>query len=173
MKFQFAKKKAVILALSAALLLAGATGGALAYLTGEADPVVNSFVPGAVTCEVVQTVTGDAETGAKVRNTGNVRAWIRAAVVGNTVNADGYLTGNADLSSYLGASGWTQHTDGYWYWSGKVEPQALTGELLTDDIDLNGTLVTVLAEAIQADGMPESVTTAIAAFEYANGGGNG
>ena len=95
MKFLFAKKKALILAISAALLLAGATGGALAYLTGEADPVVNSFVPGAVTCEVVQTVTGDAETGAKVRNTGNVRAWIRAAVVGNTVNADGYLTGNA------------------------------------------------------------------------------
>ena len=160
--------------IAAVLLLAVGIGGTIAFLTSSADPVTNTFTPAKVTCEVVETVENNIETGAKIKNTGNIDAYIRVAVVGNSVNADGNIIGQLDMSPYLAAAGWTEGADGYYYWGEKVAPGALTGELLTAQIELEGNMVSIFAEAIQAEGMA-GVGNAQQAFAYAaaNGGGNG
>lgn len=171
LKVKFSKK-ALVLVIAAALLIALAVGGALAFLKDSTDPVSNTFVPGVVDCEVesdysVKNVAGDT----------HIRAYIRAAVVLNTVDENGNITGNvADESTYLVADGWTE-SGGYYYWTGTpdkpaiVEVGATTGSLLKTAVP-EGVSVTVLAEAIQADGFPASVTNAVDAFAYAiaNGG---
>ena len=161
-------KKAITLIVAAALLIALAVGGTVAYLQADTTPVTNTFIPGEVSCEVVRTDSADAISSAAVKNTGNVPAFIRVSVTGNAVNAEGYLTGNADLSAYLAGSGWTKGSDGFYYYGTAVEPGASTGGIFTGPVPLDGILVTVLAEAIQADGM--GATSAQQAFQIAKGG---
>ncbi|MBQ4369674.1 MAG: hypothetical protein II784_01595 [Oscillospiraceae bacterium] len=169
MKVKFSKK-ALVLVIAAALLIALAVGGALAFLKDSADPVTNTFIPAVVDCKVVPGDSG-LYTVQNVSGDTHIRAYIRAAVVLNTVDASGNITGNvADESTYLAADGWTKSGD-YYYWDGIVEVGASTGNLLKAAVPA-GVSVTVLAEAIQADGMPTSVANAVSAFAYAiaNGG---
>ncbi len=166
---KYSKKKAAALIIAAILLIVLIIGGAVAFLSGATASLTNTFVPAQVTCQVDETVTNNVKTSATIRNTGDIDAYIRVAAVGNTVDASGNITGNFDLSPYLAASGWTKSGD-YWYWGAKVSSNASTGELLTGSIDLNGKTVTILAEAIQAEGMP-GVTDAVGAFAYAAANG--
>ncbi len=173
---KYSKKKAAAIVIAAVLLLTAAIGGAVAFLADTTSAVSNTFVPAQVTCQVNETVTNNVKTSVTIKNTGDIDAYIRVAVVGNAVDGDGNVTGNLDMSSYLAGSGWTKSGD-FWYWGAKVSPNALTGELLTGSIDLNGNTVTILAEAIQAEGMP-GVSDAVGAFAYAKehgttGGGAG
>ena len=172
-------KKALVLVIAAALLIAAAVGGALAFLKDSTDPVTNTFIPAVVDCAV----EGDLVSTATVKNVNlpdRIRAYIRAAVVINTVDDAGNITGNVDETSYVDTeNGWTK-SGNYYYWTGTSEKPAIvevgasTGNLLKAAVP-DGYKVTVLAEAIQADGFPSSVTNAIQAFTYAiaNGGGNG
>ena len=158
---------------AAALIMACVAGGALAFLVGNSDPVTNTFVAGEVKCLVEQ---NDQSNSATVKNTGNVRAYIRATVVGNTLNDDGQITGNwtgnvRDL--YLDTSVWVPvynpefDVTYYYYNGGSVEPGYSTPDLFKSDAPaLDDLLITVFAEAIQADGMPD-VTNAQQAFAYA------
>jgi hypothetical protein len=164
MKRKFSKIAITFIA-AAALIIGCVAGGALAYLVGNTDPVTNTFVAGEVKCVVEQ---NDNSTSATVKNTGNVRAYIRATVVGNTLNDAGQVTGNANLDTYLVGADWTQGTDGYYYYNSIVDPSKTTTDLFKSDAPTSTPhlLITVLAEAIQADGMP-GVANAQAAFDYA------
>ena len=156
---------------AAALIMACVAGGALAFLVGSTDPVTNTFVAGSVTCRVDQT-----ENSATVTNTGNVRAYIRATVVGNTLNDEGQITGNwtgTVRDQYLDTSVWVPVYNSdfdvtyYYYNGGYVEPGDSTPNLFKSSAPaIDNLLITVFAEAIQADGMP-GVSNAQQAFEYA------
>ena len=160
-----------MISLAVILLALAAAGGVYAYLTADPVSVTNTFIPAEVKCEVTQTVTNDVQTAATVKNTGNIRAWIRAVPVANTLDGDGHVKGNFVLGDdVLAGTGWSKGADNYYYYADKVEPGASTGNLFKADVNLNGKLVTVLAEAIQAEGFPDTVTTAEAAFVYAKGG---
>ncbi|MBR5429051.1 MAG: hypothetical protein IK116_00845 [Firmicutes bacterium] len=159
------KKKTAALLLAAALLLVAAVGGTLAYLSAQTGTIINTFVPASVTCDIIETVTDNTKTSVTVQNTGGIDAYIRVAVIGNTVDDSGNVTGSFDLSAYLAGSAWTQGSDGYYYYSAPVAPDGSTSELLKADLPLTGRMVTILAEAIQADGM--GVTSAETAFAYA------
>lgn len=144
------KRFALLLAL--VLILVGTVGGTVAYLATHTKPVVNTFTPGEVTCKVEETVDNGVKSSVKVQNTGNVPAYIRVAVVANTVDAQGNITGAADeniLKNALAASGWTKNGD-YYYYNTAVDPNGLTGELLKNSIELEGIQVTILASAIQS-----------------------
>lgn len=146
------KRLALLLAL--VLILVGTVGGTVAYLVTHTDPVKNTFTPGNVTCDVVEEFNTEktAKTSVKVQNTGNVPAYIRVAVVANTVDEQGNITGAADeniLKNALAASGWTKNGD-YYYYNTAVDPNGLTGELLKNSIELEGIQVTILASAIQS-----------------------
>ena len=148
------KHFAALLAL--VLILVCTVGGTVAYLVAHTDPVKNTFTPGNVTCDVVEEFNTEktAKTSVKVQNTGNVPAYIRVAVVANTIDKQGNITGMTTLpDNRLNETYWTKSGD-FYYYKGVVQPGDVTANLLTSDgIDLTGIQVTILASAIQS--MPD------------------
>ena len=137
MNAAFIKKNRKILIIAGLCLciVAGTVGGMFAYLTDRTDPLPNEFVPAKVNCAV----EGDALNGvvekAKVRNTGNIDAYIRAAVVVTFVAEDGKVLATkpiegTDYTVTWGASDWQKGADGYWYYRKAVAPDALTSVLI-------------------------------------------
>lgn len=145
-------KKASALTIAIILILVMAIGGTVAFLVTHTDQIVNTFQPTDVSCEINEKFNDDntVKTSAVVENTGKIPAFIRVAVVANTVDADDNITGAADVRDKLASSGWTKVGD-YYYYNGVVQPNEKTGNLLAEGIDLNGIQVTILASAIQAE----------------------
>lgn len=145
-------KKASALTIAIILILVMAIGGTVAFLVTHTDQIVNTFQPTDVTCEINEEFNDNntVKTSAVVENTGKIPAYIRVAVVANTVDAEGSITGAADVSNKLAGSGWTKVGD-YYYYNGVVKPNETTGNLLAEGIDLNDIQVTILASAIQAE----------------------
>ena len=145
-------KKASALTIAIILILVMAIGGTVAFLVTHTDQIVNTFQPTDVTCEIIEDFNADktVKTSAVVENTGKIPAYIRVAVVANTVDAEGNITDEADVRNKLAGSGWTKIGD-YYYYNGVVQPNETTGNLLAEGIDLNGIQVTILASAIQAE----------------------
>ena len=143
--------------LALVLILVCTVGGTVAYLVAHTDPVVNTFTPGKVSCQVEEEFNDDytVKTKAVVKNTGNVPAYIRVAVVANTVDENGDITGMADLSQvdWLNEANWTKGGD-FYYYKGVVQPGDVTENLLKNGIPLTGIQVTILASAIQS--MPDA-----------------
>lgn len=144
--------------LALVLILVCTVGGTVAYLVTHTDPVVNTFTPGEVSCQVNEEFNEDntVKTKAVVKNTGNVPAYIRVAVVANTIDAQGNITGMATTLpvGWLNTENWAEGDDGFYYYKGVVQPGDVTANLLTvDGIDLTGIQVTILASAIQS--MPD------------------
>ena len=148
------KRFALLLAL--VLILVCTVGGTVAYLVTHTDPVVNTFTPGEVSCQVEEEFNEDntVKTKAVVKNTGNVPAYIRVAVVANTIDKQGNITGMTTLpDNRLNETYWTKSGD-FYYYKGVVQPGKETANLLTAaGIDLTGIQVTILASAIQS--MPD------------------
>lgn len=149
------KHFAALLAL--VLILVCTVGGTVAYLVAHTDPVTNTFTPGKVSCQVEEEFKDNdtVKTKAVIKNTGNVPAYIRVAVVANTVDEDGNITGMKTLlAGWLNTKSWTEGSDGFYYYKGVVQPDAVTADLLEKDIPLTGIQVTILASAIQS--MPDA-----------------
>ncbi len=161
--------------LLATVALAGilTVGGTVAYLTAETSDVTNTMTPATVTCAVIDGGLNDSD-GKEicVRNTGNIHAYIRAAITVNWVKVvDGVThvygtppSPSADYELKLGSStGWgAQSSDGFYYYTLKVAPGASTGALI-DSCTLRAgasvpagysLVVDVAASAIQA--LPET-----------------
>ena len=151
-------KKPLLMIAALALVVALSIGLTSAFLTSQ-QGLTNTFTPGKVSCEVVENVSDGKKTVVQVKNPQTddaVPAYIRVAVVANTVDAEGNITGSANVSGSLGGEGWVQGADGYYYYTKIVEPKEpynVTGNLLSGEIDLDGVQVTVLAQAIQAYGV--------------------
>lgn len=140
--------------LALVLILVCTVGGTVAYLVTHTDPVVNTFTPGEVSCQVDEKFNEEktVKTEAVVKNTGNVPAYIRVAVVANTIDAQRNITGMATLEGWLNTAKWTE-VGGFYYYKGVVQPGDVTANLLNADINLEGIQVTILASAIQS--MPD------------------
>lgn len=139
--------------LALVLILVCTVGGTVAYLVTHTDPVVNTFTPGKVSCQVEEKFEGNnVKTEAVVKNTGNVPAYIRVAVVANTIDAQGNITGMETLpDGWLNTENWAEGDGGFYYHKGVVQPGDVTANLLTAaGIDLTGIQVTILASAIQS-----------------------
>lgn len=142
--------------LALVLILVCTVGGTVAYLVAQTDPVTNTFTPGKVSCQVEEEFneTNTVKTKAVVKNTGNVPAYIRVAVVANTVDGDN-ITGMKTLpAGWLNTTNWTEGSDGFYYYKGVVQPGEKTDNLLKTGINLDGIQVTILASAIQS--MPDA-----------------
>lgn len=146
-------KKASALTIAIILILVMAIGGTVAFLVANTDPITNSFTPANVTCEVNEDFNPEktVKTSATVENTGNIPAYIRVAVVANTIDKYGNVTDTADVSDKLASDKWTL-LDGYYYYNDVVAPGGSTADLLKKGgIDLTGIQVTILASAIQSE----------------------
>ena len=153
-----------MLILSALILLCTVIGITVAYIKATADPIENTFAPAVVSCEINEAFDGEKKENVTVKNTGNVKAYIRAAVtitwqtetLTNVILATSPKE-NVDYKITMGDTKWNRGADGYWYYSDAVSPNDFTGALFslvqpTSEAPAGYKLsVTVLCEAIQSD----------------------
>lgn len=100
--------------LLAVLLLASITG-TIAYIQVHSH-ISNSFTVAKLSIELNETFDGKDKTNVTVENTGDVPAYLRAAIVVNWKDTDGTVI-SANESEYSMAMGpeWIQGADSYWY----------------------------------------------------------
>lgn len=177
-------KKKTIALIALIVILTCAAGGTLAWLIDATNSVTNTFTPRNTTCEINETNSGNVKSNVTVKNTGNVDAYIRAAIVINLVDNDGNVYAQApaagsDYNMTLAASGWTK-IDGYYYFNGTVAAGGTTTNLIDSCNEIAGghvgycLQVTVLAEAIQAEGGNDTRSAAEIAwgYDYSSGSWN-
>ena len=160
-------KKPLLMIAALALVVALSIGLTSAFLTSQ-QGLTNTFTPGKVSCEVVENVSGGKKTVVQVKNPQTddaVPAYIRVAVVANTVDAEGNITGSANVSGSLGGEGWVLGADGYYYYTKIVEPERDTSNLVKAPIPLSNIQVTVLAQAIQAHGVSDGESAVAEAWK--------
>lgn len=142
-------KKPLTLFVALVLLLTLAVGGSLAWLVSN-DKVTNSMVPGEVPIEIVEEIKDNVKTSITIKNTGNIDAYIRVAVVANKVDKDGNITVGTAPTLNLNTEKWQLLPDGYYYYKGIVAPKASTESL--GSISFVDAEVNILAESIQVQG---------------------
>jgi len=171
------KKKAVLVVLMIALLLLGAVGGTVAYLMMQTGTVENVFQPAQVPSEVEETFSNNVKRDVKIRNNGNVNAYIRAAIIVTWKDANGNIyPGKPEKElDYIISIGsyWDEGSDGFYYYNEKVPAGATTKNLINscspkedrapEGYSLN---VEILGQAIQAEGIT-GATSALNAWEKA------
>lgn len=174
-KSTFHKKKSFILLASLALLLTMVIVGTIAFLSDDTTPIVNTFEPVDVTSQVIETVSGNTKSDVKIENTGDVDAYLRAAVVINWLDSDGnicvsapeggsYTTGLPTITSSTSADTWFKGSDGYYYYTSPVAAGAMTENLIgtctATTVPPGYRLsVDILCGAVQADGVASDGTT--------------
>ena len=162
--------KPLALLASLVLVFGVAVAGTVAFLTTHTGDVVNTFTPGEVPNRVVEDFNGSVKKDVAIENTGNVPAYIRAAVVVTWVDGSGNVYGEVpvkgtDYTWTPGNDGWVED-GGYYYYTSAVAAGGKTGVLFTDCQQINLTdgmspnqpagyslSVEILSQSIQADGM--------------------
>ena len=155
------RKKLYIILISIGLLLSTVVGNSLAYIMTRTDHVQNQFTPASVSCRV----NSSEDTSFDVTNTGNVDAYIRAAIVINWMDEQGNVRGIAplpeDYTLKINDSHWEDDTDtGFYYYKQPVAPGGTTEGLVASFAISKDAAVPVgyalcaevVAEAIQAEG---------------------
>ena len=159
--FRKLNTKTAIVAIACLVLICCTAGGVFAYLTSKPDSVTNHFTPAKVSCVIEETFENGVKSDVKVRNTGDVNAYIRAVVVvtfraeNGTVHSAAPVEG-VHYTVQWSDSGWTKGTDGFWYYMNAVSPDGLTDNLIEttsvlsvlDGYRLN---IQIVATAIQSE----------------------
>lgn len=155
------RKESFALLVSAIILTLGIAGGTIAYLVDHDEPVINSFQPEKVSCEVTEQFEDNVKTDVAIKNTGTTDAFIRAKVVATWQDQDGNISAQpvkeTDYIIEYNNNGWFQK-DGYWYCKTKIAfdtPTPILIEKCTVDStkapDSCHLVVEILADAIQAN----------------------
>lgn len=159
-------KPGVLLA-SLVVLIALTVGTTVAFLVDDTNTVENTFRPAQVRCAIQEDFDGSEKKNVQVKNTSNIDAYIRAEIVVNWVDPEGNVVPAAPAGYQwkleLNSTDWTEG-DGYYYYTGKVAPDALTNELIKsakptypEGVNIANApyrlQVEIIAEAIQADGL--------------------
>lgn len=156
------RKKAPAIIIAIALLIAFAVGGTAAYMVSISERHENVFTPAKVSCLVEETFENGVKSDVSVKNTGNVDAFIRAALVATWVSEDGKILSDApiegtDFSVVLGNSSWIKGSDGFYYYTKPVAPNTSTQKLfsaispVTEAPEGYSLSVQILASAVQSD----------------------
>ena len=179
-------RKLIAIVLTLVLVAVLSVGGTFAWLNATSGTVTNTFTPAEITTKVEETLKNDEKSNVSIKNvkTDNaVDAYIRAEIVvtwqDNNGNVYGQLpvegvdyTIGFNLSSNTDTNGgeWVASTDGFYYWTMPVAPDANTGFLITTCAPKTGKApegyhlcVEVISTAIQT--VPTNVVTS----EWASG----
>lgn len=159
--FAFCNKKTIpFIAIALAVILIGA-GTTIAYLLSQTWETVNEFVPAKVTCEVEESFANGVKEDVVIKNTGNVNAFVRAAVIVNYVsNTDGkiYHVSPKETVDYTieWGSDWIKASDGFWYYPSDIAPNAATAKLIKTAKSLSAPQgyslnIQIIATAIQSE----------------------
>lgn len=164
-------KKTWILMVSILLILCLTVGGTIAFLSTKSGPVENTFNASKVTTKVNETIIGAEKTKVTVTNTGDIDAWIRAAVVVTWQNEAGEVYGQAPVAgtnytNWTPGDDWESGSDGFYYYTKPVAAGQTTTPLI-ESISLIGNppasgyflTVEILASGIQSK--PATVFTEV------------
>lgn len=173
------RKKGILLLAAAMLILVCGVGGTLAYLATQTGQVQNTFEPAYVTSEVNETFENNVKSDVTIKNTGNVSAYIRAAIVVTWKDAAGKTTLpekpelGTDYTLTINESAWNKGDDGYYYCKQPVASNTESAVLITECKpkpydDGRKLCVEVIGSAIQSEGM--GATSAKDAFDKAASG---
>lgn len=125
------------LLLAALVLIFGAlVGSTVAFLVAESQTVTNTFNPTEVTTKIVEDFDGKVKNNVKVQNTGEIPAYIRAAVVVTWQNNAGQVYAQTpvedkDYTVTWYMEDWFKNGD-FWYYKSAVASNMSTNYLLTD-----------------------------------------
>ena len=153
-------KKIQLLILSLLVVTTVTVGGTVAYLTTNTDPVVNTFEPSHVTCEVTENFNGKTKSNVNVKNTSDIDAYIRVKLVTYRVNEAGqHIGGVAEIPEFTPGADWVKYGE-YYYYTLPVAKNASPATDLIDSINLKDKyddayggkqVIEVMAEAIQSE----------------------
>lgn len=144
------------------LTLTVTVGAVVAYLAEKTDPLENTFQPVSVSCEVQGDLAAEVKSNVAVKNTGDIDAYVRAAILVTWVseeNGNAYAAmpqENVDYTFTLGSTDWAFGADGFYYYRSAVasgnSTAALIGEMTQILEAPTGYKLTVqvFASAIQA-----------------------
>lgn len=166
--------RGIIGVLMAALALTAVLGigGTFAYLTVETAPVENVLKSSSVSSDVVEEFNGAEKRNVAIKNTGDVDAYLRAAVVVTWQDASGNVYGQAPVkgADYKIEYGtvWYLALDGFYYYPNRVPVGMCSGQavaadtpdyLITECTPVSGKApegyalhVEIISSAVQADG---------------------
>lgn len=135
--------KPFLIAFCVCILACAAISGSLAWLISAPGPVVNEFIPGEVTIQVDEKFDGSTKSNVRIKNTGNVPAYIRVALVPAWVDDEGNIAAkpaslklNDDCNIAWGKDGngyeddWFIGSDGFYYCKTVIEPGKSTPILI-------------------------------------------
>lgn len=148
----------------------------LAYIYTNTEPIENVFESSYVACEVIETFNGTKKTDVKIKNTGKVQSYIRAAVIVTWMSEDetkvtalkpvddtDYVITYANETTAV--TNWVKGSDGYWYYKLPVNVEDST-EVLIESCSLKENVtppvgyylsVEIVASSIQST--PTNVVT--------------
>lgn len=128
--YQKLKSKAFIISLI--MILFVSVGTTMAYLIDSTDPVTNKFIPSTISVMVEENIDGSVKNNVTLRNTGNTKAFVRAAVVVTWQSEDGKVSGQMPIEgtdyvldwkdqTHLNGSNWKKGTDDFYYYLKALE----------------------------------------------------
>ena len=156
------KTKQPVALVALLLLLCCTVAGTLAYLVDKTPEVKNTFEPAKVTTSVLEDpFDGVTKKNVRIKNTGNIPAYIRVAVVANWIDKDGNVYGGetpTEGTNYklVPANGWFEGSDGYFYYPTAIAAQNET-PVLFKEVTQSGApdgcslRLTILADGIQSE----------------------
>lgn len=152
------KSKPLVLIVAMALVATMAIGGTMAWFQVNSEKLTNTFTPGEVGGEIIEEFDGNVKSNVAVKNTGNVEAYVRVALIPTWQDENGNIlpeTASIDNLSFTLGKGWFAQ-DGYYYYKNKVAAGATTANL-ADKITVTGAPegahmnLQILTEVIQAN----------------------
>ena len=119
-------KKTIVLLTALLLIFTVTAGSTLAYLVTKTNSVVNTFQPSVMQGSIEEEFNNVTKSDVKVTNTGDVDAYVRAAIIINWVDDEGKVVTEPvasgdyeiDLNEGTGKD-WIQLSDGYYYYKGR------------------------------------------------------
>jgi len=122
-QYKHRKKQKMTVLVSLLAIALVLVGGTIAFLTAKTDVATNTFASGKVSTYIDETFDNNVKTNVSIKNTGNVMAYIRAAVVVTWQDDEGNvapITPKAgidyNINYNLSAGGWAKSSDGFYYW---------------------------------------------------------
>lgn len=141
-----------------AVLLFASIAGTIAYMQVD-NHISNSFTVAKLSIELNETFDGKDKTNVTVKNTGDVPAYLRAAIVVNWKDTDGTVI-SANESEYSMVMGpeWIQGADSYWYCKKPIDAGQPSPALIANckpKVVKEGQrlCVDILAQGVQAEPM--------------------
>ena len=118
-------KKQLIIIICVAITICATVSGTIAYLFAKTNEITNSFTPVFVSCEVQEHFDGVTKTNVRIKNTSDIKAYIRATFVVMWLSEEGNVYSSApvegqDYAITLGSSKWIKGSDGFYYYNSAV-----------------------------------------------------